>query len=35
MATAWTGYSDGTLRINGKCLDVAGRSAKIGARAGI
>ncbi len=21
----WTGYNDGTLRINGKCLDVAGR----------
>jgi hypothetical protein len=20
----WTGYSDGTLRINGKCLDVTG-----------
>jgi hypothetical protein len=27
----WTGYSDGTLRINGKCLDVTGPG--VGARA--
>ena len=34
----WTGYSDGTLRINGKCLDVtgpqAGASAKVAACTG-
>jgi hypothetical protein len=31
----WTAYSDGTLRINGKCLDVAGRSTQIGAMVGL
>jgi hypothetical protein len=30
----WTGYSDGTLRNNGKCLDVAGAKAKVAACTG-
>jgi hypothetical protein len=31
----WTAYSDGTLRINGKCLDTTGHSTKIGATVGL
>jgi ricin-type beta-trefoil lectin protein len=28
----WAGYSDGTLRIHGKCLDVTGRSTAVAAK---
>jgi hypothetical protein len=28
----WTGYSDGTLRVNGKCLAVTAASTQVGAR---
>ncbi len=31
----WTAYSDGTLRINGRCLEAAGGSTKVGAKADI
>jgi len=31
----WTAYSDGTLRINGKCLDVTGHSTATGATVGL
>ena len=27
---AWTAYSDATLRINGKCLDVTGQATQVG-----
>jgi Protein of unknown function (DUF4232)/Ricin-type beta-trefoil lectin domain len=31
----WTAYNDETLRINGKCLEVAGGSTKVGAKVDI